>query len=62
MERHEKIKFIRQSRFTEYAYAQLDTCSDAELDEIVQKILNDLQKEEASARENHLTSFYIYLN
>lgn len=60
MNRLEKIKFIRQSNFPEFAYAQLEKYSEPELDEIIKKITEDVHREEAEI--NKLNHFYIYLN
>jgi hypothetical protein len=62
MTRHEKIEFIKKSRFYGYAYMNLEDVDEQELNEIVYNILTRLQMEEISINGNKLREFTIYLN
>ena len=62
MTRHEKIEFIKKSRFYGYAYMNLEDVHEQELDEIVYNIITRLQMEEVSINGNKLREFTIYLN
>lgn len=60
MNREEKIKLIRNSKFPEFAYANLESYTENELDEIIRKISEDTHREELNHQQ--LNHFYIYLN
>lgn len=62
MNREEKIRYIRESRFYQFAYHNLEGCTEKELDVMIRKIVLELQKEEVSVSENLLTNFYVFLN
>lgn len=62
MTRHEKIEFIKKSRFYGFAYMNLEDVDEQELNEIMYNIITRLQMEEVSINGNKLREFTIYLN
>jgi len=62
MNRHDKIRYIRESKFYNYAYESLEDFTEPQLDEIIRKISYEIQKSEALGRGNRVQSFYLFLN
>lgn len=62
MTRQEKIEYIRASRLYSYAYQDLDSFNDRELDEMIRRIAIQLQRQEVMVSNNMLTDFYVFLN
>lgn len=62
MTRYEKIRFIRESKFFNYAYESLEDFTEPQLDEIIRRISYEMQKSEAVGKGNRVQSFYLFLN
>jgi hypothetical protein len=62
MSREEKIEFIRSSSYFNFAYDNLQSFSDQQLDEIIMEISSMMQRDENKVAGNLLESFYVYLN
>lgn len=62
MTRLEKIEYIRGSRMHSYAYQDLESLNEYELDEIIRRIAFQLQRQEVMISENMVTDFYVFLN
>jgi len=62
MNREDKIRYIRESRFYSLAYRNLETCTEGELDDMIRMIVRELQKEEVSIQQNMETTFQMHLN
>ena len=62
MTRQEKIEFIKSSRYFGFAYLNLEDIPEARLDEIIQSIVELMQKEEIRVQGNHVKEFCLYLN
>ncbi|MFZ5552819.1 MAG: hypothetical protein ACOZCO_06870 [Bacteroidota bacterium] len=62
MNRHEKIRYIRESKLFNYAYESLEDFTDHQLDDIIRRIAYEMQKSEATAIGNKVQSFYVFLN
>lgn len=62
MNRYEKIRYIRDSKYFNYAYESLDDFTEPQLDEIIRRISYEMQKAEATGKGNRVQSFYLFLN
>jgi predicted nucleic acid-binding OB-fold protein len=62
MNREDKIRYIRDSRFYQLMHENLESCSERELDDLVRKIVRELQKEEVKVTDNMITNFHVFLN
>lgn len=62
MTRHEKIEFIKSSRFFGFAYLNLEEIPEQRLDEIIRSIVDMMQKEEVKVKGNVLKDFCLFLN
>lgn len=62
MTRLEKIEYIRGSKMYSYAYQDLESLNDYELNEIIRRIAFQLQRQEVMISANMVTDFYVFLN
>ncbi len=62
MTRLEKMEYIRDSRMNAYAYQDLESLNEYELDEIIRRIAFQLQRQEVMVSSNMVTDFYVFLN
>lgn len=62
MSRQEKIEYIRSCRVHSYAYLELDSLTDAELDTVIHRIAVQMQRSEVMISQNMVTDFAIFLN
>ena len=62
MTRPEKMEYIRDSRMNAYAYENLESLNEYELDEIIRRIAFQLQRQEVMVSSNMVTDFYVFLN
>lgn len=62
MSREEKIEYIRSCKVYSFAYLELDSFSDEELDQVIRRIAVQMQRQEVMISHNMVTDFAIFLN
>jgi hypothetical protein len=62
MSREEKIEYIRTCRMHSYAYQDLESLNENELDILIHRIAVQLQRQEVMISYNMVTDFHIFLN